>query len=125
MASRFPCVHEAHFSRKYRPRPKEEPIVMGATPHCPFCAVESGQRLVDQMLSRERDELRAEVKKLKASIVPTILFCPVCGEQHVDKGEWATKPHRTHLCEECGHTWRPFEASTIGAVFPYDFDKRR
>jgi len=46
--------------------------------------------------------------------VRMILKCPACGEQHIDKGEWATKPHRTHLCEKCNHEWRPFEFPTVG-----------
>jgi len=35
---------------------------------------------------------------------------------HIDKGEWATKPHRTHLCEFCGHKWRPEEYPTVGVA---------
>lgn len=31
--------------------------------------------------------------------------CPRCGRFHVDREEWAHKPHHTHLCEHCDHTW--------------------
>lgn len=46
--------------------------------------------------------------------IPMILYCRVCGVQHVDKDEWVTRPHSTHLCESCGHTWRPCNRSTVG-----------
>lgn len=42
------------------------------------------------------------------------LRCPECIAPHIDKDEWATKPHRTHLCEYCGHKWRPKETATVG-----------
>lgn len=34
-------------------------------------------------------------------IIPFVLRCPNCGREHVDEGEWETRPHRTHLCLEC------------------------
>ena len=46
--------------------------------------------------------------------VPAILHCMRCARQHIDAGEWATRPHRTHLCEACGHTWRPANVPTVG-----------
>lgn len=37
------------------------------------------------------------------------LWCPHCGTQHFDRGEWATRLHHTHLCVPeqggCGKTW--------------------
>lgn len=49
---------------------------------------------------------------------PMRLFCPVCNARHIDKPEpekgWENPPHKTHLCAECGHLWRPFEYATIG-----------
>lgn len=36
-------------------------------------------------------------------------YCPACNEQHIDEGEWATRPHHTHLCLACGKT---FETDT-------------
>lgn len=42
------------------------------------------------------------------------LLCPRCGREHVDRGEWATKVHTTHLCEFCGKTWRPQETPSFG-----------
>lgn len=39
-------------------------------------------------------------------VLMVILYCPYCSNRHRDKGEWATRPHHTHLCEVCGKTWR-------------------
>jgi hypothetical protein len=71
--------------------------------------------------------------------IPMILFCPRCGEQHIDKAEeltqkkmqeieskpdwnlvplskhlWSNPPHKTHLCGCCGHLWRPCDRPTEG-----------
>lgn len=43
-----------------------------------------------------------------------ITRCPTCRVRHIDAGEWKTRPHRTHLCLECGETWRPSESYTRG-----------
>lgn len=51
------------------------------------------------------------------------LRCPACGQTHADMGEWATRPHKTHLCVAspmglgCGHTWADEEAS-VGVPYP-------
>jgi len=50
---------------------------------------------------------RCEPSKLK-------LHCPQCTKQHIDRGEWTTKVHRTHLCEYCGTLWRPSTFPTVG-----------
>ena len=47
---------------------------------------------------------------------PRQLACPGCSKPHIDRGEWATRRHRTHLCEFCGFTWRPFKFPTIGVA---------
>lgn len=49
--------------------------------------------------------------------VPMILYCPVCTERHIDKGEFADKPHHTHACQFCGHVWRPAIVNTHGVQF--------
>ena len=54
------------------------------------------------------------------------LFCPSCGKQHLDIGEFATRVHRKHLCENtpegpktgCGHLWVPFQYATKGVDKP-------
>lgn len=45
------------------------------------------------------------------------LHCPQCKQQHIDKGEWETKLHKTHLCEFCKHEWRPFDFYTYGVEY--------
>lgn len=50
-----------------------------------------------------------------APAVPMILYCPKCGEKHVDRGIFGTTHvHRSHLCSACGHVWKPFNYATIG-----------
>lgn len=65
--------------------------------------------------------------------IPMILYCPNCGQQHVDKpaphekdcsvsrgssicscSRWANPPHRSHLCAYCGIIWRPADVPTTG-----------
>lgn len=80
--------------------------------------------------------------------IPMILYCPACGEQHIDKAEeprrlangnvahgcemcdgedectcpgwkprwWTNPPHRSHLCDNCGHIWRPADVPTEGVA---------
>ncbi len=54
-----------------------------------------------------------EVEEIPAP-VPLVLNCPRCHRQHIDEGEWATKPHRKHLCAKCEHEWRPANIYTVG-----------
>ena len=49
--------------------------------------------------------------------IPMLLWCPDCGARHVDRGEFVTKPHATHACQECGMTWRPAIQATTGVRF--------
>ncbi len=49
--------------------------------------------------------------------IPMRLNCPECGKLHIDEGEFATKPHHTHACQECGHVWRPAVIPTTGVRF--------
>ena len=48
------------------------------------------------------------------SPIPMLLWCPICGERHIDEGEFATKPHHTHACQHCGTPWRPAIVTTVG-----------
>lgn len=50
------------------------------------------------------------------SPVPMLLACPACDVKHVDEGEWATRPHRTHLCHACGSLFRPALVPTVGVA---------
>jgi hypothetical protein len=49
--------------------------------------------------------------------IPMLLWCPSCGERHIDRGEFATKPHHTHACQKCGMVWRPAVVHTVGVQF--------
>ena len=49
--------------------------------------------------------------------IPMRLLCPICGELHIDEGEFETKPHHTHACQTCGHVWRPAIVPTVGVRF--------
>lgn len=49
--------------------------------------------------------------------VPLLLWCPECGERHIDVGAFATKSHHTHACQRCGHVWRPAIIPTVGVQF--------
>lgn len=55
------------------------------------------------------------------------LNCPECGKPHVDRDEWATKPHHTHLCEHCGHEWRvePYAFGIEPVPVPAASDRER
>lgn len=48
------------------------------------------------------------------SPVPLVLTCPSCETPHVDEGELARKPHRSHVCHACGRRWRPRPYPTVG-----------
>jgi hypothetical protein len=43
-----------------------------------------------------------------------LLWCPECGDRHIDVGEFATKVHHTHACQSCGMVWRPAVIPTVG-----------
>jgi hypothetical protein len=49
--------------------------------------------------------------------IPMRLRCERCGTLHIDEGEFATKPHHTHVCQQCGLTWRPAIGYTVGVKF--------
>lgn len=49
--------------------------------------------------------------------IPMRLPCPSCGALHLDVGEFATKVHHTHACQECGMVWRPAVVATVGVAF--------
>jgi hypothetical protein len=80
----------------------------------------SGESLV-RCLRRART--KAEAWRLLTPI-DMELFCPECGKQHLDVGEFTTRVHRKHLCENtpegprtgCGHLWVPFQEPTRGVL---------
>lgn len=46
-----------------------------------------------------------------------ILYCPKCCKRHIDRGDFATKPHKEHACQGCGHVWKPARVATVGVEF--------
>lgn len=67
--------------------------------------------------------------------VDMLLFCPQCGEQHIDEAKpdvcetcghdhpscscaeykaWLNPPHKSHRCTFCNHVWRPADITTNG-----------
>jgi hypothetical protein len=53
-----------------------------------------------------------------AAPIPMILYCPICGAQHVDAPEpennWSNPPHKSHKCHCCESIWRPADVCTVG-----------
>lgn len=78
------------------------------------------------MMSTDPDEgtVRAIVDAVEEMVVPKkpdpipmLLWCPECGERHIDEGTFAATPHHTHACQHCGHVWRPALVPTKGVQF--------
>lgn len=49
--------------------------------------------------------------------IPMLLWCPECHVRHIDYGEFATKEHHTHACQNCGFVWRPAVVPTVGVQY--------
>jgi hypothetical protein len=94
-----------------------------------------------ESIGKFRSELRALLAEARApGAVPEpidmVLHCPACGLQHIDAPEdereetireggeaigsvivgWDNPPHRSHLCHDCGHVWRPADVPTNGVA---------
>lgn len=97
----------AHSSEK--PRPTE-----GFSPR--KLLQEENQTLTETIakLQRELAERNSLVRDLINKPIEMFLKCPQCAAPHIDKEAWATKPHRTHLCEYCKTEWRPCNLYTVG-----------
>jgi len=72
--------------------------------------------LTDHTVAQLADALYAHLKIVKPAdqAIPMLLWCPQCGERHIDAGE---KLHHTHACQECGHVWRPAIVATVGVKY--------
>jgi hypothetical protein len=76
------------------------------------------------LLTTARDDPALSVKLARAADsacidapIPMLLWCPTCGERHLDVGEFETNSHHTHACQGCGMVWRPAIRPTIGVRF--------
>lgn len=56
--------------------------------------------------------------------IPMLLWCPECGDRHIDIGEFATKVHHTHACQSCGMVWRPAIIPTFGVQWLPGFKRQ-
>lgn len=84
-----------------------------------------GERLI-----AHRNMMKFLSEKPEQTPIDMVLHCPACGVQHIDAPEggpeiqpdgtthietaWANPPHKSHLCHECGHIWRPADVATNG-----------
>jgi rubredoxin len=73
--------------------------------------------LHDALLAWSNDTPRPAYVAGEQKPLPMILTCPSCGNRHIDKGMFATKPHHTHACQSCGIVWRPAIIATVGVQF--------
>ena len=73
--------------------------------------------IVAQNRLREIDGPKLQFIDVVPARIQMILTCPECRARHVDKGEFATKPHHTHACQACGFVWRPAVLATVGVQF--------
>lgn len=97
------------------------------TPHPQGCAPVSYEVLREAVtevgcLNDYRSRYEDLVRKLNAvevepSPIPITLNCPCCGARHIDEGEFATRPHKRHSCQECGINWTPSDHPTVGVRF--------
>lgn len=69
-----------------------------------------------ELLERKLKELTKAVEDQLDRPVRMLLYCFGCWTQHIDKGEWASILHRTHLCENCGRKFRPAHIYTVGVA---------
>lgn len=65
-------------------------------------------------IQQKINSLEEQIKSL--GILKIEIYCSKCNGQHIDKDEWETKQHKTHLCEYCGNEWRPFDFPTVGIL---------
>lgn len=65
-------------------------------------------------LTAALDRIRQWLVDFETAPTPMLLWCPECGTRHIDEGEFATKPHRAHACQNCGMVWRPAIEATVG-----------
>ena len=89
-----------------------------STPHYDICQRKRTQALHLGAVEVDRHELVQVIKRLRtvAQLIP--IECPACYLPHIDRGEWATRLHKKHLCEHCGKVWQPYTAYTVGIIAP-------
>ena len=90
---------------------------------------------IDKYVDRNERIIKDLTATLRALSDPIlmVLFCPMCGVQHIDRPSdatmldglkvtpqdfavWTNPPHRSHLCSACGCVWRPSDTATVGVA---------
>lgn len=92
-----------------------------------------GKAIADEsmvrILEKRVTELEAELAEARSpaggQAIPMLIWCPDCSARHIDEGEFATKAHHTHACQQCGNTWRPAVVATVGIRFLPGFSNGR
>lgn len=79
-----------------------------------FGDAEAGAQEVLNLITEEARAALRGVAEPDPVPIPMLLWCPSCGERHIDVGEFATKVHHTHACQHCGMVWRPAVVATVG-----------
>lgn len=76
-------------------------------------------RSAENLLATTKLDLKDVCEKWAklAAPIPMRLTCPECRHLHIDLGEFETKPHHTHACQNCGNVWRPAVVCTVGVRF--------
>jgi len=62
----------------------------------------------------QQGHLTKTVDEWRDKPIPIVINCPECNTVHVDEDEWKERPHKTHECQCCRHTWRPCNFATVG-----------
>ncbi len=113
------------FCDQWAARHREIVLALGMTGDNDHTAAIAEIGLWKERLAHQRSVITNYVEK---KVVPTDPFaimmpCPKCGVLHVDVGEFATKPHHTHACQnkKCGLVWRPSGAPTVGIAYIPEF----
>lgn len=88
----------------------------------------SARTTIDRALTKVRDEHLVALKTINDLLnavdppsppIQMRIHCPLCGTQHIDESELASKPHTSHTCQNqtCGLTWKVANVPTIGVRF--------
>jgi len=80
------------------------------------CAVDILAGRVDT-LHTQAANLRNHYEAVLDEPKPLRICCEICGTLHIDTGDFKTKPHKSHTCQKCGHTWMPALFHTVGVRF--------
>lgn len=80
-----------------------------------------------------RADVSAHIRRIEEElekpepVLELLIICPRCFKQHVDEGEYATKPHKNHSCQFCGLTFQasgPVESVGVQFFRGYKNDAR-